>query len=79
MLFFTHPGLGSEQFEWWNAIFACLQVTVDFWDIALHHGVSIDSRTGTRHAKSWVGRYAGRTILFPLEDLPMLKELGGTL
>ena len=72
VLLVTSEAITRKEFVLWQHLLEVLNVSVDFWDTARHFGLSIDSRTGTRHENSWQGRYTGKMILYPHCNLQLL-------
>jgi hypothetical protein len=72
ILMITSSAISRKEFVFWQRIFECLNISVDFWDYNRYNGVSVDNTTNTRHQASWEGRYGGRTILYPHADLQSL-------
>jgi len=66
-----------EEFNWWKTFFSCLQLTVDYWDITLQGGISMDNRTGARHDLTWVNKYWGKTIIMPFNKPDLISTLMG--
>jgi len=65
------------EFNWWKTFSSCLQLTVDYWDITLQGGISIDSRTSARHDLTWVNKYRGKTIIMPFNKPDLISTLMG--
>ena len=65
VLLVSNKDCTSKEFQFWGEIFNILDVSVDYWDIVQHKGLSVDVYTKTRHENSWAGRYTGKMILFP--------------
>ncbi len=84
ILFITSQSITRKQFTFWQALFKTLQVSVDYWDIDKHSGLSVDSRTNTEHPKTWKGRYSGSMILYPycnlqnLQSIDLVKHFNGS-
>lgn len=55
VLLITSENISRKEFVFWQHILELLDVSVDFWDTNRYNGLSVDSRTGTRHKDSWHG------------------------
>ena len=73
ILMITHSGINRKAFIFWQMLFQNLNVTVDFWDTDRHNGLSVDKATQQRHGITWVGRYTGKLIVYPLCNLQLLQ------
>lgn len=65
VLLVSNKDFTNKEFQFWEHIFNILEVSVDYWDIHQHSGLSVDVRTNARHEESWAGRYTGKMILYP--------------
>ena len=75
ILMITSDVISRKEFLYWQKIFQTLGVTVDFWDTTRYSGLSVDTRTNTRHQVSWEGRHSGRMILYPHCNLDLLSGI----
>ena len=67
VLMITSEAITRKEFVFWQRVLEILGVTVDFWDTTRYNGLSVDTRTNTRHQVTWEGRYTGRP--YPLSSL----------
>ena len=72
ILMITSPDISRAAFILWQHIFQILGATVDYWDTARYHGLSVDNSTESRHSTTWLSRYYCRMILFPNCNLQLL-------
>ena len=72
ILMITSEAITRKEFVYWQRIFEILNVSVDFWDTTRYSGLSVDTRTNTRHQNTWEGKYNGRMILYPHCNLDLL-------
>ncbi len=72
VLMITSEAITRKEFVFWQRVLEILGVTVDFWDTTRYNGLSIDSRTNTRHQTTWEGRYSGSLMLYPHCNLDLL-------
>ncbi len=72
ILLITSDKITRKQFVFWQKILDVLNLSVDFWDITLYHGLSVDRTTNRSHSVSWEGQYVGKMILYPHCELDLL-------
>ena len=72
VLMITSDAINRQEFIFWQRVLELLGVSVDFWDITFHNGLSVDTRTNTRHQVTWEGRYPGSLMLYPHCNLNLL-------
>ena len=72
VLMITSEAITRKEFVFWQRVLEILGVTVDFWDTTRYSGLSVDSRTNTRHQVTWEGRYPGSLMLYPHCNLNLL-------
>lgn len=65
VLLVSNEDFTNKEYQFWEHIFNILEVSVDYWHIQQHNGLSVDVRSNARHENSWVGRYAGKMIVYP--------------
>jgi len=72
LLMITSEAITRKEFVFWQRVLENLGVSVDFWDTTRYSGLSVDTRSNTRHQVSWEGRYPGGMILYPHCNLELL-------
>ena len=72
VLMVTSEAITRKEFVFWQRVLEILGVTVDFWDTTRYSGLSVDTRSNTRHQLTWEGRYPGSMLLYPHCNLQLL-------
>ena len=74
ILLITDSEMLQEEFFIYINIFEGLGLKYNVWDISKYNGLSFDKDNNERHSLTWIDKYRGKCIVFPISCKDELKD-----